>query len=234
MGYMEASMLLLSILGYLLLGIGVLLTTIIFVPYHYSVSGGNLEEPQVKGLISWLFGGLKINFRPHYKQTEIVLTLFGLTKQVKIRQKSTSANDEKDTYPSENLKTVKRKQHSTFSQYLKTDIIKKSLSAVLKIFKHCQPEKLSIAARIGFSDPSYTGLLCAFNSQFYDLFDKYDVNIQPVFDEELLEGSFLIGGKIWLPSLILVMIGFLIAKPIRNILISQLKMKIKGGFQYVR
>lgn len=227
-------MLLLSILCYLLLSIGVLLTTIIFVPYYYNVSGGNLEEPQVKGLISWLFGGLKINFRRHHKQTEIVLTLFGLTKQVKVRQKSTSTNDKKDIAPSENLKTVKRKKYSTFSQYLKTDIIKNSLSVVLKIIKHCQPKKLSIDAQIGFSDPLYTGLLCAFNSQFYGLFDNYDINIQPIFDEERLEGSFLIGGRIWLPSLILVMIGFLIAKPIRNILISQLKIKIKGGFQYVR
>jgi len=227
-------MVILSILGYFLLGLGALLTAILFVPYHYHVSGDKLDQIQIKSVISWLFGGVKIKFRQHANQTEVDLIILGLTKQVKVGKKSPNVNNKKNTERNEIVKTAKPKQGFKFTRYLKTDVIERALSIVIKIIKHCQPKVLSIKARISFDDPLYTGLLWAFNSQFYGLFNKYDINIKPVFDEDVLAGSFLIGGRIWLPYLILVMIGFLITKPIRNILISQLKMKIKGGIQYVR
>ncbi|MHB1654478.1 MAG: DUF2953 domain-containing protein [Desulfitobacteriaceae bacterium] len=228
-------MLFLSILGYILLVIGLVLAAIIFVPYNYHVSGEYFGKPQINGSISWLFGGIKINFRQHLKQNmDIVLTILGLNRKIKVRLKSTGAKSKKDTEHSENVKTVGSKKLSNFGQYLKRDVIQKAISVFLKLLKHCQPTTLSIHAKIGFNDPLYTGLLYAFNSQFYLLFNKYDINIQPVFDEEIVEGRFLIGGRIWLPYLILVMIGFLISKPIRNIFISNFKRKIKGGLQYVR
>ena len=91
-----------------------------------------------------------------------------------------------------------------------------------------------INARIGFYDPMYTGLMCAFTNQLYALISKYDITLEPVFDEAILEGRFSIGGRIWLLYLILILIGFLITKPIRNILLTKIKRKNKGGPHYVR
>ncbi|HBW34040.1 DUF2953 domain-containing protein [Desulfosporosinus sp. BICA1-9] len=229
-------MFVLSILGYILLGIGLLVTAIILIPYHYQASGEKLDVLQTKLSISWLFGGIKLNFKRQSKQKTVFLTVFGL-KKFNMKQKSTRVPSEKDKEHSDKAKIIKRKKlrnNSNFIKFLRVNILKKVLATILKLFKYCQPKELSIDAKIGFDNPMYTGLMCAFHSQLYALFDKKDINIQPVFDVEILEGRFLIGGRIWLPYLILVMIEFLITNPIRNILMAQLKTKIKGGLQYVR
>ena len=228
-------MLFLSILGYILLVIGLVVTAIILVPYDYHVYGEYFDQPQLKGSITWLFGGVKISFQQRLQQTkEIHFTILGLNKKIKIRPKSTGAKNNKDAEHNKNKRTASNKKRLNFAQYYKRDVIQKVMSAFMKLFQNCQPAIFSLHARIGFADPMYTGLLCAFNNQFYILFNNYDIDIQPVFDEEIVEGRFLIGGRIWLLYLILVMIALFITKPIRNILISNFKRKIKGGLQYVR
>lgn len=230
-------MFLLAILGCVLLSIGLFLTAIIFIPYNYYAAGENLDLPQLQGSVSWLFGGIKISFNRRSKQnSEIILTIFGFKKKVKIRPKSASAKENLkiDMNDIKNRKTRRSHKHTNFFKYIKRDIVEKAITSLLKILKHCLPKRLSVDTRIGFNNPFYTGLLSAFTSQSSVWLKKYDINIQPVFEEEIIEGRFLIGGQIWLPYLILVMIGFLITKPIRNIFISQLKTKIKGGLHYGR
>jgi len=229
-------MLVLTILGYILLAIGVLLATIIIIPYDYYVTGEKTDDWEVNVIISWLFGGIKLNFCKHsLKRSELLVTLLGFKKKVEHGDKSKSSSVSKKTpASSHDAKAVKAKHTSNFRKYLKKEILQKVLTVISKAFKHCQPRELSVHGKYGFDDPSYTGLMCAFTNQFYWLFNKYDFEIHPVFDEEILEGRFLVGGRIWLPYLILVMTGFLITKPIRNILIAQLKLKFKGGLHYVR
>ena len=229
-------MFVLSILGYILLGIGLLVTAIILIPFHYHASGEKLDELQAKLSVSWLFGGIKLDFNRQSKQKTVFLTILSF-KKFNVKQKTTSVPSKKDKEHSDDAKIGKRKKarsNSNFIKFLRINIFKKILATIFKLFKHCQPKELSIDAKIGFDNPMYTGLMCAFISQLYALLDKNDINLQPVFDEEILEGRFLIGGRIWLPYLILVMIEFLITNPIRNILMAQLKTKIKGGVQYVR
>ncbi|NLI91470.1 MAG: DUF2953 domain-containing protein [Peptococcaceae bacterium] len=155
----------------------------------------------------------------------MTLMIMGLTRKLKSRSEK-EFNRKKDGKPAKN------KKRSDFRTYLKTEIIQKAISCFCKILKHCRPEILSVQARIGFNDPMYTGFLCALISQFYVLTNPYDIMIQPVFDEEVIEGRFSIGGRIWLPYLIVIIIGFLFTKPMRNILFFNKKKKNKGGLQY--
>ncbi len=226
-------MFLLAILGWVLLSIGLFLTAVIFIPYNYYVTGENLDLPQLQGSVSWLFGGIRISFYCRSEQNrKIILTIFGFKKKVKIRPELKQSKRGKSGQNKKHSNSGQNKKHSGFIEYMKRDIIENSISSLVKIFKYCLPKTLSIDTRIGFNNPFYTGLLSAFTSQSSVWLKKYDINIQPVFEEEIIEGRFLIGGRIWLPYLILVMIGFLITKPIRNIFISQLKTKIKGGLHY--
>lgn len=229
-------MLLLSIFGYILLIIVTLLAAIILIPYNYNVAGEKFAELELRGSISWLFGGIKIILtRSSEQNKEMTLVIMGITKKLDIQDKSKRKQDKADKHSKDKeANPAKSKKWFDSSTYLKKDIIQKAFSSIIKLLKHCLPNTLSVHARIGFNDPMYTGFLCAFNSQLCFLVSKYDINIQPVFDDEVIEGSFSIGGRIWLPYLILVMIGFLISKPIRNILLSKMKRKNKGGPQYVR
>ena len=232
-------MLLLSILGYILLIVGILLAAIILLPYHYQISGKKYAELEIDGTgsISWLFGGIKLIFSLSSTQNkELSIVVMGITKKLDIQEKEQKKSGQADSKHPKDTKSAKSKKKSNFGTYFKKDIIEKAFSLVLKILKHCSPQTLSIHARIGFYDPIYTGFVCALNSQLCVWINKYDISIQPVFDEEVIEGRFSIGGRIWLPYLILVVIGFLLSKPIRNIWLSKItiKRKNKGGPQYVR
>ncbi|CAA7601332.1 Protein of unknown function (DUF2953) [Acididesulfobacillus acetoxydans] len=226
---------LLSIVGYVLLIIGLVLLAIVFIPYSYHVSGEYFDEAEIEGSLSWLFGGVRIDF---YKGSDaniaLDVTLCGLTKKTKRGPGSPGAKSEKKTEARKKGKTVRSKQLAGLARYFDRDVIQKAVSAIVKLLKHCRPKIVSVRARIGFADPMYTGLLYALKSQIYLLWHRYDIDIQPVFDEEIIEGRFLIGGGIWLPYLILVVIGFLFTQPIRNIFISNFRRKIKGGSLYVR
>ena len=59
-----------------------------------------------------------------------------------------------------------------------------------------------------------------YNSQYIDF--KY-----PIFDEKTLRGKVLVRGKVWVFYLLMVIIGFLISKPIRYEIKSI--MKERGG-----
>lgn len=210
----------LSILCYVLLVIGILVLLIIVIPYEYSAFGKKSEECYVRGSFSWLFGGIKLGiYKAWPGPMEASITILGIKKKIEIRKKAMTLKEEKHR---------KRKRLST-KKYLNIDLIKKVLSAALKILAHCKPRKFYINARAGFEDPSYTGLICAVRGLANQFLEKYHIRIQPVFDEELIEGRFLIRGRIWLPYLILVVVGILITKPFRYILISNIKVKIKGG-----
>lgn len=219
----------LTILGYILIGLGVLLATVVFIPYRYAACGDSNAGLQFQGSVSWLFGGIKIIFSKYARQKkEITLVILGLNKKLTIDKDKDDKDSAKDK-----TKKAKSKKCLDWRKFLKKDARRKIIDTLAKILKHCGPKELMVDARIGFSDPMHTGLMCAFLSQFYTRLNKYDMAIEPVFDEEIIEGRFSIGGRIWLPYLILVMIGFLITKPIRNILFTKNKKKHQGGPQYV-
>ena len=227
-------MLLLSILGYILLVLVIILLVIIFIPYDYNASGEKSTELELRGSISWFFGGIKLTFAHKSKQDKkMTLNILGITKKLNLLEKSKEKQDRTNAKQG-HTKPAKNKKSFDSGSYLRRDVIQKAFSLLSKILKHCRPETLSIHARVGFNDPMYTGFVCALNSQLCFVVNQYDLDIQPVFDEEVLEGRFSIGGRIWLPYLILVVIGFLLSKPIRNILLTKIKRKNKGGPQYVR
>lgn len=228
---------LLNALGYLLLGIVIIVFTLLLVPYHYRFTGEKLEKNYLEGSITWLFGGINIDFiRTFPGSFKIKLTLFQLmwhtfepnSSQKLKKRHSHSAKDQhaKGTKGSSRLAR----------EFLKPAILKEAFSTLLKISKHFQPHTLVLNAKFGFDDPAYTGLLCGLLSQFNFLIQKHEIRVQPVFEEEILEGKILIGGRVWIPSLLMMILGFLISKPVRSIYIPKLfkrSRKSKGGPQYV-
>ena len=223
-------MILLSIFAHLLLVLGILLGAIIIIPYHYLAAGEKFETYEIRGSVSWLFGGIKFICSRSSKQgLTMTLVLMGITKNLNTGENSKA---KKDSHAAGDIN--KTKKLSDPGAFLKPEIMKKGLNALCKILKHIQPQALCVRAKVGFDDPMYTGFLCAVNSQLYLWVKKFDIHIQPVFDEEVIEGRFSIGGRIWLPYLILVMIRLILTKPIRNILFTKKKRSNKGGPQYVR
>ena len=231
---------LLQILGYLLLAVLLLCLILIIVPYHYRVAGEKYEQSRLEGSIIWLFGGIKIDFsRTFPGRFRVHLTVLGWFRHSFAPQTPPGKPKQESLPPpgkSEEHKHSKEKKKSSFKEFLKPDILKEALTTLVKLLKHFQPHTLSVSAKIGFNDPMMTGLLYGLLSQFHFLIHRHDVHVQPVFDEEYLEGQFLIGGRVWIPALLLMMAGFMLSKPVRSIYISKIfkkPRKSKGGPQYV-
>ena len=71
-------------------------------------------------------------------------------------------------------------------------LCKKQLFA---IWKNIRPKKCAIDARFGFEDPATTGQILSYICMLYPLLGK-DMNIQPDFEYQVLEGKLLIKGRI--------------------------------------
>lgn len=243
-------MFLLTIIGYILLGFVMILAAMIFIPYHYQAVAENLGHSQMKGSVSWLFGGIRMEFIKYPKRkAETTLIILGLTKKFQERPDSkkedqkkfgiASKNNAKKNLHTDSVKdsiSAQKRHQNEFGirQFLRTDVLKKILASLRKIARHILPDQLIVNAKIGFSDPMYTGFLSVLLTQGYLWYDRFDIAVELVFGQEMLEGRFFIGGRIWLPYLLSVIIGLLVTKPIRNIMLTNLKIKLfKGGSPYV-
>ena len=226
-------------IGYLLLAVLIILLAVMLIPYEYRLAGDNLVEPLIAGHVSWLYGGLKLNFRYDFQGRVMVRpALFGIS----LSNKAPGGRPAAKIKPKEKLKSAKhqagdgkkqrswlKKKPADFRQFLKIDLLRQAGKVMAKFFQHCRPRIFRVDARIGLGDPMLSGLLCALNGQFYYLLDRYEIRLQPVFDEDTISGSFQIGGRIWLAYLMALVCGFLITKSMRKIIMTQLKMKIRGG-----
>lgn len=228
-------MIILMIIGYILLVLVAILVAIlaviIVIPYHYQADGkvlwNNFQDSQFVFSVSWLFDGvvLFITKQPG-QRSDTLLEFCGLTKKIQERKKSTHEPRQKSKDRRQNP------HHKNIRHYMRFDVIQTLLTSLKKILKHCLPENLIVQGKIGFRDPMDTGLLFALLSQRYILHPDFYIAIEPVFDKEIVDITFEIGGKIRLLYLIRRMIELLISKPIRDIFLRNLKSKFKGGSHY--
>lgn len=75
------------------------------------------------------------------------------------------------------------------------------LSIVRDALKHMKPQRIEGDVRIGFADPYYTGLLGVF--LYVVPHPVGQVHVTPVYEDEVLEGWFLVEGRI-IPAALLV------------------------------
>ncbi|SHI83551.1 hypothetical protein SAMN02745751_01163 [Dethiosulfatibacter aminovorans DSM 17477] len=214
-------MIILSIIGYILLLILVLIAFVILIPYTYYAEAERYEGVKARGIVSWLFGGLKVFIlKEQDEEINVRIRFLGLEKSM-----DTKNGDDKDKKKDD--KELKKKEKETKKkksvrlEYFKKELIKKVLSAVKKLLKHLWPNMVTMRIKAGFDNPMYTGYLCALYSQDYMLPEKYDIRLEPVFDEGILEGEGSIEGRIWLAYILAVALGLVFTKPVRKILFSK-------------
>lgn len=95
--------------------------------------------------------------------------------------------------------------------------IKLLLGQVLKLLKHVLPKKIQGRVKFGFEDPYTTGQVLTYISPFYGLYTK-SLDIDPVFDEKVMEGELHIKGRIRLGSLIWIVVRVFFNKNFRKLL----------------
>lgn len=224
-------MLVLYILGYLFLYIIlillVILLAVLLIPFKYYFEGEKLETSWFDASVSWLFGGVRmyVHYNSESKFTSS-LRIMGIHKKMSWENKKVKDDSKEQQKGKETNKPNKQKSKVPYS-YLTYPVLEKGFQSILKLLNHCKPVKFKLKAKVGFEDPMYTGMLCAFTGIGFTILDKYDINLQPDFEDEKLEGCLTIGGRIQLFYLLLVAMEFVLTKPFRPILIKNMKTKIK-------
>lgn len=214
-----------QILFYILLVIIFLIVAVVFIPFTYRFSGQKDDAGLfLKGNVSWLFGGLKVKLGYSHHNSFCAISFMGLEKKVD----SINSTRKKSNYKKQKNKDNAKKK-TGLKQYFNRDILKKALECLIKILKYLKPKKFFLRAKIGLDDPADTAFMCEIYNIGNNILNSKNTKIYFDFENEVLEGRFLIGGSIQVFYFILVGIEFLLTRPFRNILFKNIKIKLTGG-----
>lgn len=108
------------------------------------------------------------------------------------------------------------------SKYDLKAIFDRTILLFKKIFKGLGLKLFQICGIIGLDNPYSTGQVIALIS-VVQTFVPFDVDIQGDFENNVLEGSFYIKGRLRIGSIFFPILGYLIAKPVRPVIIDYMK-----------
>ena len=190
-----------------------MLALLLSAPIKYCIIGQKQEMSYGKIKVSWLWGSIKAVY--------IYDSQTGFNRDIKLLGKSTSFSRRK-----ENADASKKKRFA-FEYLMDTALLKKIIHFLKEAVKHIKPQTFVVDGKIGLDNPYATAIAIGIIS----MINLPSVNIQPIFDEEIIEGHLKIQGKMIIGMLLMLFIKFLIAKPVRNIVIKLIKNK--GEKSYV-
>jgi hypothetical protein len=188
----------------------------LFVPFRYSVVARKHEDTNIKANGSWLFGLVGITFFKKFgNKSKLHVRLLQIRIEINKRKnmKLSPKTDSKD------LKNDKKTRIR--GSFLDKDFLKPAIKALKELFYHIKPRRFKLEGRYGFEDPFYTGIALASFNIIQPLFTNYDVNVCPVFEEEIFEGNFLIKGRLILIAVVVIAIKTIFNKNLRKILFSK-------------
>ncbi|MEN8908001.1 MAG: DUF2953 domain-containing protein [Clostridiales bacterium] len=181
-----------------------LIIILITLPIKYSIILNKFNNLSMNTNISLFLGLLKLNISKNSNTNfKTRITLFGFKFTLK-----------KDITKTKTLKENRKRntKNMNFTSFLNYNFINSILKNTKKIIQHILPNKLVLKAKIGFEDPYLTGILNAYYYILMDLFKDYNISLNTVFDDEIIEIKLFVKGKIYL-----IMIFYLIVKIIINI-----------------
>ncbi|HEY9062367.1 MAG TPA: DUF2953 domain-containing protein [Pseudobacteroides sp.] len=199
---------------------GILLSFVVllllFVPFTYCVAARKHKDTHIKAGVSWLFGLLGFTFsKKNWNKSQLYIRLLKIKFSVinsntkKLHLKVDSKYQKKDKLPQNNVR------------FLDKNFLKPIMKALKELFYHIKPKRFKLEGRYGFEDPFYTGVALASFNIMRPLFINYNVNVCPVFEDEILEGNFLIKGRLILIAVMVIAIKTLFNKNVRKILFSK-------------
>ncbi len=224
---MSVLFLVLKIITGILLFILISICVIMFVPFEYSTNGKLNDGLDGEVKVKWLFGGLSAGLikKPQDK-VKAYLKLCGikfnmpLQKTDKVKKKHKKEHDNK-----------KKKSLKGITTKLKGVITKKVINIIYNYFKDIlhivAPKVIKINGTYGFSNPAITGCLCGFISIVNEVVSSSDINLEPDFNEEVLDIEVEIKGTIFMCVIAFKTLVLLLRKEVRKIIFAKRSKKLK-------
>jgi hypothetical protein len=201
-------MIALEILGYFLLFIVLLILILILEPIVYHMEGQKYENTLIKANISLLFGGIKIVYdKMSGKDAQTSVTILGFS-----HRKGTGRTKK------EHEKKKRKSKRKPKVNYFKKDLLKMLFEAAGDLLSHIKPKKFEVDGAFGLGEPFDTAMLWLLILSLPLHHRNFDISLHPVFDDEVLEGRFIIEGRIVLAVILWIAVKLRLSRPVKNIL----------------
>jgi len=176
----------LLILEYILMICLSVIILILFVPIFFHLQVNKYNELILWVKINWLFNAIYCHIKKEGDQNlAIILKIFG----VQIHLKEGKVEKKKE-------KIIKEKKYD-FRALLNQPFLTKAFQFIKKVLKHILPQEFRVRLSYGFDNPANTGILCGFIALFSVYYSGYDIYLNPIFDQEILEGELFLKGRIF-------------------------------------
>ncbi|MBU3160028.1 DUF2953 domain-containing protein [Clostridium frigoris] len=208
--------LILKILLYLLIFIFGVILLFLIIPLEYYISSKIDETINVDITLLFFKKIIKIMVK-HEDTKEVFMLKFMGLGVIRKEIKSPDIKIEKDENEKSNKKS-KKKKRSNFNirDYIEKVFINDLINYFKDIINIVKPKIVKINGFYGFEDPSLTGMICGIIPLISSLIPKSNINLQPVFDDEIIEIECDIHGKISLLSAIIKTLKFILKKNSRE------------------
>jgi len=208
----------LQIIIYTLLFLLIVFAMIIFIPIVYSVEGEKEEYYFLIIRIGLLFSLINlIVHKEENKKKEFSLKIFGFQINLRDDKKAQKLKKKGDIKKEERKRKKAKQENSRSIIFFLKPFLNESFRLARRVLRHIMPKEYRINLIYGFEDPADTGILTGF---FYLLFPNVSfsemIKIQPVFDEEIIQGRINIKGRVIVVILMYYFIQYYFACGVRQ------------------
>ncbi|APC39391.1 DUF2953 domain-containing protein [Clostridium estertheticum] len=206
--------LILRILLYLLIFTFGIILLFLIIPFEYYISSKIDEKINVDITLLFLKKIIKVMVRHEDTKETFLIKIMGL-RIIRKEIKSPGIKIEKEEMEKNN-KNSKKKNNFNIKDYIEREFINDLISYFKDIINIVKPKTVKINGVYGFDDPSLAGMICGIIPLISNLIPKSDINLQPVFDDEIIEIECDVHGKISLLSAIIKTLRFVFKKNSRQ------------------
>jgi hypothetical protein len=175
-------MIILVILEYILVICLSVIILILFVPIFFHLQVSKYNDLILWAKVNWLFNAIYCHIKKEGDQNlVIILKIFGL--QIYLKEGR--------------AKKKKKEKKYYFKALLNKPFLTKAFQFIKRVLKHIVPQEFRVRLSYGFDNPANTGILCGFIALFSAYFSGYDIFLNPIFDQEILEGELFLKGRLF-------------------------------------
>ncbi|HCL90432.1 MAG TPA: hypothetical protein DHW70_03825 [Candidatus Atribacteria bacterium] len=193
-------MIVLLIIEYILAICLILIMLVFFVPIFFNIQISKYNGLVLWVKVNWLFNAFYCYIEKKRSQKPVaIVKILGLKIPI-----------ERERAPKKKKEKIKKK--FDFRALLNKPFLTKVFQFIKKVLKHIVPQEFRVRLSYGFDNPAHTGILCGFIALFSAYFSGYDIFLDPIFDQEILEGELFLKGRLF---------GFVITYYILQLVLSK-------------
>jgi len=180
-------MIILVILEYILVICLILIMLVFFVPIFFNIQVSKYNSLLLWIKVNWFFNAIYCHIKKEGDQDlAIILKIFGLQIHLKEGRAQKKRREK-----------IKKEKKFDFRALLNKPFLTKVFQFIKKVLKHIVPQEFRVRLSYGFDSPANTGIFCGFVALFSTYFSEYDICLNPIFDQEILEGELFLKGRLF-------------------------------------